>query len=467
MAIKEFPVSAALAQGFLRELSAVFGLDHPNVVRCLNLFYNHRSRHFLIFEYVSGGNLRDLLERRGQLPLAEALPLMRQLCLGLEHAHGRQIVHRDLKPENVLLAFQADGSVTPKIADLGLAQYLGAVRGSGGDGSPAYMAPEQFYDQVAPTNDLYSLGVLFYEILTGRRPFEGPPSRLMLAHLHDLPDLCPIGHLGCRLLIGDLLAKQPGRRPSSAGAVLVRLEDFSAEDPSGGQPAFTQRAVSPPMRQTAAVAWQAALVAGKAWEAAGPSRTWDNPAANGLYVPTPLGGGRVLLAHPHCTDSLHLECDRLQPGFLIEEVRSVCWPDVSAPPGTPALLLTQRSIREDDGQTGRARIVFAHGVDEPRTLAADFDQRRFYLADDYRVYALDGAGRETLAGGEQQLCRRTPTGVSGGRIAGGHHGTPRPPRCESSGRPAKKKPASRCPPRLSRSDYCRRLLPGGRASKLC
>jgi serine/threonine protein kinase len=167
-----------------REAQALARLSHPQIVTIYEV--RRAADHLcLLMELVEGGNLRQRL-RRGPLDPAEMVPLVQQICAGLAHAHAQGVVHRDIKPENILLA--ADG--TAKIADFGLAKM--APRGSvlspvltrSGQvmGSAHYVAPEQLemMEQVDQRADLYALGVMLYEMLTGTRPAIDyrPPSRL-------------------------------------------------------------------------------------------------------------------------------------------------------------------------------------------------------------------------------------------------------------------------------------------------
>src|SRR5262249_30710831 len=157
---------------FLGEAESVARLHHPNVVQ-VHAFGDHNGNPYFEMEYVAGGNLADRLDGT-PWPAPDAARLIETLACAIHEVHGLGIVHRDLKPANVLLA--ADG--TPKIADFGLAKWLdvetGLTRTDHILGSPSYMAPEQAAGgggPIGPAADVYALGAILYELLTGRPPF--------------------------------------------------------------------------------------------------------------------------------------------------------------------------------------------------------------------------------------------------------------------------------------------------------
>src|SRR5271165_2966277 len=179
---------AKFAERFAREAQALAALNHPNIVT-IHDFGQTGGFYYLLMEFVDGANLRQLLRARKFTP-EEALAIVPPLCDALQFAHDRGIVHRDIKPENLLL----DKAGRVKVADFGIAKMLGTVNGDKDGaavppgnttqstvGTPGYSAPEQKTDpaRVDSRADIYSLGVVFYEMLTGElpgKPFE-PPSR--------------------------------------------------------------------------------------------------------------------------------------------------------------------------------------------------------------------------------------------------------------------------------------------------
>jgi serine/threonine protein kinase len=159
---------------FRAEARAVAALDHPNVVRIYQ-YGEHKGRPYFVMEFVEGGSLAEKL-RSGPLPAHTAARLLEPVARAVHYVHGRQLIHRDLKPANILLA--VDG--TPKVADFGLAKRLDTDQGLTASqallGTAAYMSPEQAAGRaraVGPAADVWALGAVLYETLTGRPPFRG------------------------------------------------------------------------------------------------------------------------------------------------------------------------------------------------------------------------------------------------------------------------------------------------------
>jgi serine/threonine protein kinase len=225
------------AQRFLREIQLQASLNHPNIAAVHHAFWLDDDL-VMIMELVEGATLRSVLQA-GRLPLATAMSYGKQALLALQYAHQHGVVHRDVTPANILIA--AGGVV--KLTDFGLAKAPGDMRltQSGAVmGSLYYMSPEQV--RGSPTlderTDIYSLGVVLYEMSTGRRPFEADdPFSLMLAHVQQAPqspakiDPSLLPELSHILLTA--LAKEPDRRFSSANAFRERLEGLTQNAPAG------------------------------------------------------------------------------------------------------------------------------------------------------------------------------------------------------------------------------------------
>jgi tetratricopeptide (TPR) repeat protein len=251
---------------FRTEAEAVARLQHPHIVPIYEAG-EHDGWAYVALELAPGGSLARRLAGRPQ-PAGPSARLVEALARAMEHAHARGILHRDLKPANVLLA--ADG--TPKISDFGLAKRLGPERGTSARdrtqtgevlGTPSYMAPEQTWGrpgEVGPAADVYALGAILYECLTGRPPFQAatpldtllqvrtdepvPPRRLVPSVPRDLDALC----LKC-------LHKDPRRRYPSAGALAEDLRRFLAGGPVQARPAGAwERATRWARRRKAAAA---------------------------------------------------------------------------------------------------------------------------------------------------------------------------------------------------------------------
>jgi len=186
----QYESDVAFYERFRREEEIGLCLDHPNVVRVLRPL-GEKSRMYLVMEYVEGQSLRALVRSQGRLPLEQALDVGRQLCEALSHLHRHGVVHRDLKPENVHL-LASSGAV--KLLDFGIALLDSARRLtwaglSGTLGTPDYMAPEQVRGRRGDARtDVYALGTILYELLTGRLPYEAPSAAALLhAKVHRAP----------------------------------------------------------------------------------------------------------------------------------------------------------------------------------------------------------------------------------------------------------------------------------------
>ena len=223
----------ALAQRFVREARLAATLDHPNVVTLFD-FFEHDGVPYIAMEYVAGGSLRGLV---GRLELPQVCGVVEGVLAGLQHAEAQRIAHRDLKPENLLLTRR--GNV--KIADFGIARAYDALTQrltapGMAIGTPAYMAPEQATnDPLGPTTDLYSLGVIVYELLAGRPPFRSDtPVGLLYAHVHTPPP--PLAarvdpqHAAVAGWVEWLLAKDPAARPQSAAEAWDALEELAVAE---------------------------------------------------------------------------------------------------------------------------------------------------------------------------------------------------------------------------------------------
>jgi serine/threonine-protein kinase len=243
----------ALAR-FEREGEILKQLRHPNIVR-LYATGKYHGTPFYAMEYIQGESLDRVMARRGRITWEELVDLGKQLCSALQHAHERGIIHRDLKPSNLMVL--PDGTI--KLTDFGIAKDLDVTQLTSANctvGTASYMSPEQCRGErdLTHKSDLYSLGVLFYELITGRKPFiaETPmdmfllhvqgtcerPSRLVL----DIP-------VWLDTLICQLLEKKPDQRPLDAATVaqaLDRIQEKVETLQSAGVDAVRTRAVDRP-----------------------------------------------------------------------------------------------------------------------------------------------------------------------------------------------------------------------------
>lgn len=173
---------------FSREAQAAASLSHPNIVNVYDVGRDHYT-HYIVMELVEGPTLKQYIQERGSLPVQEAAAIAVQICDGLAHAHENQIVHRDIKPHNILLG--ANGRA--KVTDFGIARAASSstiTQQGSVMGSVHYFSPEQARGGViGEKSDLYSLGVVMYEMLTGRLPFDGDSAiSIALKHLQETPE---------------------------------------------------------------------------------------------------------------------------------------------------------------------------------------------------------------------------------------------------------------------------------------
>ena len=177
---------------FQREAQLAGALNHPNVMSVLDFGMTEANDPYLVMSFVKGESLAQRLQRKGLLPLGQALNLFLQIANGLSHAHRRMIIHRDIKPNNVMLV-KTEDSIVAQIVDFGLAktsnepQHLTSP--GAGVGTPTYMSPEQIRgEEVDNRTDIYSFGCLMYKVLTGRPPFQGGTAIDTISmHLNDAP----------------------------------------------------------------------------------------------------------------------------------------------------------------------------------------------------------------------------------------------------------------------------------------
>ncbi len=250
---------------FLQEARAAANLLHPNIVTVYD-FGHDSGRMFMAMEYVQGTDLKTLLRRRGSLPIEESVGLVIQVCAGVGYAHRAGLVHCDLKPQNILIT--ADGRA--KITDFGIARALATIHPEEYSdvvwGSPQYFAPEQAAGgPPSPASDVYSLGIILYEVLTTRLPFEAPDSA-QLAHMHQTASPAPPRSLNplvpapLEQIVFKVLSKEPSARYRTAdqlGRVLMTfaprttVADLPPRALPASEPSHSPEAFTAPLPQLA------------------------------------------------------------------------------------------------------------------------------------------------------------------------------------------------------------------------
>ena len=208
---------------FVSEVATAREVAHPNVVRVYDIGQLADGEVFISMEFVDGENLASLLQRAGRLSPERTVQIARELCAGLGAAHDHGVLHRDLKPSNIMI----DGDGHVHIADFGIAAFVATA---GGEiplaGTPAFMAPGLFHhQQPSKQSDLYALGMVLYEVATGREPFNGVPADGLQATAKLIPPSVPCPEIEPALerAILQCLEEDPVRRPESAKSVAALL----------------------------------------------------------------------------------------------------------------------------------------------------------------------------------------------------------------------------------------------------
>ena len=225
---------STLLARFQQEANTAAMLEHIHIIQIFD--YGELAQiAYLVMPYVSGGSLRDVLQRQGKLPLDQAFGYLQQAASALDYAHAHGVIHRDLKPSNFLL--YPDGRLV--LADFGIARVLRGEESSGyitlstpksTVGTPSYMAPEMVGGGPIDTRaDIYSLGIVFFQMLSGQVPFQGPDAlSVMYKHVNDsLPLLHvvdPALPAGIDTVLQKAAAKRPGERYTSAGDMVRDLQ---------------------------------------------------------------------------------------------------------------------------------------------------------------------------------------------------------------------------------------------------
>jgi serine/threonine-protein kinase len=236
---RHLDVNAQVTARFQREAQAVAALRHPNVVQIYD-FGRYEGGYYMVMEYVEGTDLRGEIDRRRREGEAftpqEVIDVAEQLDSALDYAHAEGVIHRDVKPGNVLLNTRGEAI----LGDFGLAMLrnrLSQITVGHAFGTPEYIAPEQAMESSAatPRSDIYSLGGILYEMITGELPFEADSAiSLALKHINEEPpplrDFVPALPPAVETVVLKALAKEPAQRYHSAAALVVALKQAWSDE---------------------------------------------------------------------------------------------------------------------------------------------------------------------------------------------------------------------------------------------
>ena len=239
---RKYSVDPEITSRFVAEARAVNQIRHKNIIDIFSFGTLPDGRQYYVMEYLDGEPLDALIERKGAIPFAEALPILRGVARALDAAHAKSIAHRDLKAENVFLASDGEG-VWPKLLDFGIAKLLSddggpmphKTRTGYSIGTPYYMSPEQARGRdVDHRTDIYAFGVLAYVMLVGRYPFDGDDYMEILMHqLQDEPEppsqLVPELPAAVDEVIAWLMRKDPADRPPTLRDAIAAFEQAAAD----------------------------------------------------------------------------------------------------------------------------------------------------------------------------------------------------------------------------------------------
>jgi eukaryotic-like serine/threonine-protein kinase len=236
---RSFAVQSIASEMFRRESIAASKVNHPNVVNVFDVI-DHAGMTVIVMELLQGETLAEYLEQHKPLSLSETVMLLLPAMRGVAAAHAQGVIHRDLKPGNIFLCRAHDGSlVTTKVVDFGISKFGSHATNPESDqidlarfGTPAYMSPEDIAGSslVDARTDVYAFGVLLFEALTGRVPFEGPPSLTLMERILNDPapkvrSLRPELPAEVELIIDGALAKKPEARFADVSHLIQSIEE--------------------------------------------------------------------------------------------------------------------------------------------------------------------------------------------------------------------------------------------------
>ncbi|MDE6775914.1 MAG: Stk1 family PASTA domain-containing Ser/Thr kinase, partial [Ruminococcus sp.] len=229
---KEYAENEEFLRRFRNESKAIAVLSHPNIVRIYDVGFSEKLQ-YIVMEYVDGITLKEYIEDEKVISWKETVHFVIQILRALQHAHDKGIVHRDIKPQNIMMF--DDGTI--KVMDFGIAKFASEEGKTATDqaiGSVHYISPEQASGSVTDAkSDIYSVGAMMYEMLTGRKPFDSDnPVAIAVMHMHDIPErpraINPNIADGLEEIVLKAMEKAPDDRYRSTGAMIADIEKFKA-----------------------------------------------------------------------------------------------------------------------------------------------------------------------------------------------------------------------------------------------
>jgi len=245
--------TADLLRRFRNEARSAGTLNHPNIVTIYDAG-EQDGIFYIAMEYIEGETLHELLSQHRSLPVEKVIDIVRQVCAGLDYAHAHGVIHRDIKPANIMLSAQG----TVKVMDFGIAKAGGTMTATGQVlGTPNYMSPEQVKGKsIDGRSDLFSVGVLLYEMLTGEKPFDGQNVTTIIYKIvseNPIPprELDVTIHPGLSAVVTKALAKVPDERYQTGAALVADLENYKSVGSEAGatqliSPVGDRTLVTPP-----------------------------------------------------------------------------------------------------------------------------------------------------------------------------------------------------------------------------
>ncbi|MBX7219754.1 MAG: SUMF1/EgtB/PvdO family nonheme iron enzyme [Blastocatellia bacterium] len=284
-----------ILERFKREAKAAGRISHPNATQVMDFGVLGNNTAYLVMEYLEGESLRERLYRQ-KLPLKEAVGILSQACAAVDAAHKKGVIHRDLKPDNIFLKRQEEGHETVKVLDFGIAK-LRDISGENQStnlteagmliGTPHYMSPEQCHGhELDPSSDIYSLGVIAYEMFAGELPFRAPTSLgIVLKHINEEPPPLYLANpqipREVEKVVLRALSKNPTRRPETAAQFARELEAAAAGNDI----------ISTNQLDGAAAPFRTSMLASQSMAADLVQTREDAPALSTSMMSSPLTGG--------------------------------------------------------------------------------------------------------------------------------------------------------------------------------